>query len=253
MCERARVGRSAVSKSPQLRVLEGRATTRLADQLRRAIKAPRRDLSPGVVFSNPSRRQIDLSLLMRLGDGVREGRTARRKLARMLTERLEDTVLNAGFERESLVLTSVPERYGATHEHAFVSFCRALSADLGIEFINDQFIETAPRPDLADVPVTRREKLLRSCWRYRGSLKGRVAILLDDIVDSGASLNVASRRLRQAGARVAPLALISMHDAREQLQRVTREQLGDQRRDLLALPEIPDSLRRDIESWVREG
>ena len=61
-----------MSKTPQLRVLEGSAPARLADQLLRAIRAPRRDSAPVVVFPNPSRRQIDLSLLMRLGEAVEE-------------------------------------------------------------------------------------------------------------------------------------------------------------------------------------
>ena len=121
---------------------------------------------------------------------------------------------------------------------------------LGIECVNDQFLERRPRQDVTQVARGDRFNGLRDNWYFDGSLEGRTVILLDDVINSGASVRAAVQCLSNAGARVIPLVLMWSPDEDEETERVLRKFFGGAWDDLLALPDVWGSLRESIEVWA---
>jgi len=200
------------------------------------------------IFSDPSVFELDSTILIRLGDGVIEGKRARQYMRAVLPARLS----THEWDRDQVVMTSMPQRFNNEREHTFVSFARTLANDLGIVFVNDQFIETADRLDVSDVGVAQRFQVLQNLWEFHGRLDGKVVILLDDVVASGTSIRTAASILTGAGATVVPYALVSCSDEAATTKEVLQKHFTGRWASLLNLAEVQGSLRRSIEQWSRQ-
>jgi hypothetical protein len=230
------------ASTPSLELVKNRLSPRIA-----AALAGTEAAGPVVCFPGAGGALFDQLLLLRLGDRVAEGRDARVAIRRIVADGLAAWI---GTDRDRFAMTSMPERYANRAEHTFISFARALADDIGIEFVNDRFIEAAPRRDIAHLHADERVEELRSAWRYRGALHGRTVILIDHVLATGASLSVASSILRDAGARVVPIALLELIDADAQTERVVQSRFGADYSALLGVPEIQGRLRSTIEGWI---
>jgi len=219
---------------------------------------PHRGLSKGLSeifsagFSNEpvavledSERHREAAILVRLGDGEARARAARNELRRYLTELLAPHLQRV----VAPAITTMPQRCDQVVEHTFVSFTRALAADLDIECINDDFVETRPRRDVTEVAHANRQDMLQDVWQFQGDLTGRTVILLDDVFNTGASLKAASQCLRRAGAEVIPLVLIRSDNEDGETKEILHKYFTDSWERLLDLPTVQGSLRRSIERW----
>ena len=199
---------------------------------------------PVAVLEN-SERHREAAILVRLGDGEERARAARAELRRYLTKNLAPYLQGLG----SPAITTMPQRCDQAVEHTFVSFTRALAKDLGIDCVNDNFVETQPRKDVTEIVHADRQAMLREVWQFQGDLSGRTVILLDDVFNTGASLSAASECLIRAGAQVIPLVLIYSDDEDGETQEVLHKYYANKWDRLLRLPTVQGSLRRSIERW----
>jgi adenine/guanine phosphoribosyltransferase-like PRPP-binding protein len=128
-----------------------------------------------------------------------------------------------------------------------IRFTRELANALGIESVNHNFRERRHRLDVSEVGSEERSTLLRENWYYDGSLQGRVAILIDDVLVTGSSMTVATDVLTRAGAEVIPIALIRLSDETQEMEKLIRRYFAERYDTLLQSINIYGSLRRQIE------
>jgi predicted amidophosphoribosyltransferase len=150
--------------------------------------------SPIIILENAREELIDEVLLIRFARS--------RSIEEMLVSVLAPTVTELK-KLAPVAITSMPERCEASSEHTFIRLVRRIAKRLEIEFVNDRFKETAKRPSMTNFKGTdgEREETLAKVIEYDGRLDGKITIVIDDVVTTGSSLKIATRKLKETGAR----------------------------------------------------
>jgi phosphoribosylpyrophosphate synthetase len=197
------------------------------------------------LLTHPSAAQIEAVMLVRLGDRVPIAKRARELVRALLVRRLESMVRC----RSNVAITTMPRRYGSLVEHTFVSFVEDVARDLDVECVNDQFVEVRPRSDVSDLARHERGRHIHDAWIFRGALNEREVLLVDDVIDTGNSIEAAASVLERAGAQVLRIALLRLQNENDAMEAAIRKYFGCHYRALLDVPEVQGSLRRMLESW----
>lgn len=125
-------------------------------------------------------------------------RDHRRDVIGFMADELADALLREYGDLSQFLITNVPRRHSALMEHGYdhaAKLTKAISKRLGCEY--KAFLKSnARRAQKSLSPEERQENASFTLCRMEESLKGRILLLVDDIVTSGASMGKCADLLR---------------------------------------------------------